>query len=108
MGDEFSSPVVAMPRRDARGREDRRGHTTTSRIRVLDAIPFNSTLRFDMEAWHKSDWKRIEYAVATFIGQLVRCGLSCESRTINRLFRRRLYSRLLAGCFPILVAAGKR
>ncbi|MDA1018314.1 MAG: DUF2961 domain-containing protein, partial [Planctomycetota bacterium] len=43
-----------------------RGYTTTSRIRVLDAIPFHSSLRFDMEAWHMPDWKRMEYAAATF------------------------------------------
>jgi hypothetical protein len=66
MGDEFSTAFIAMPRRDSLGREDWRGHTTTTRIRVLDNIPFRKSLKFDMEAWHKPEWVPMEYAAATF------------------------------------------
>jgi hypothetical protein len=66
MADVFSSPFVAMPQREALDRQDWSGHTTTSRTRVLDAIPFQSSLQFDMEAWHWPEWEHIEYAAATF------------------------------------------
>lgn len=60
----FSSPFISMPRRDSGG-QDWRGYTTTSRLRVLDAIPFKSTLRHDMEVWNWADTK-VDYAVGTF------------------------------------------
>lgn len=63
---EFSSPFVSMPRRDTRGKQDWSGHTTTTRVRALDAIPFRSALRFDMEAWHWPNWVPLDYAAATF------------------------------------------
>ena len=66
MAHEFSSPFVSMPRRDKRGKQDWSGHTTTTRVRVLDAIPFRSALRFDMEAWHAPNLTPMEYAAATF------------------------------------------
>ncbi|MHC4981628.1 MAG: glycoside hydrolase family 172 protein [Planctomycetota bacterium] len=64
MAHKFDSPFISMPLRDSRGRGDWRGHTTTSRLRVLDAIPFRRSLRFDMEAWHVAHG--IGYAAATF------------------------------------------
>jgi hypothetical protein len=57
----FESPFHAQPR--AEGPRNY-GHTTNSRVRLLDAIPFNESFRFDMEVWH---WKAttIDYSVAT-------------------------------------------
>lgn len=66
MAHEFSSPFVSMPLRETRGKQDWSGHTTTTRVRVLDAVPFRTSLRFDMEAWHLPDWKPMEYAAATY------------------------------------------
>lgn len=60
----FSSPFISMPQRDSSG-QDWRGYTTTSRLRLLDAIPFRGELRHNMEIWNWAD-TRIDYAVATF------------------------------------------
>jgi hypothetical protein len=64
MADYFSSPFISMPQRDSKG-DDWRGYTTTSRVRVLDAIPFESSLQHDMEIWNWADTK-VDYAVGTF------------------------------------------
>ena len=40
------------------------GHNTQTRSRVLDAIPFNTSLKLDMEVWHWADGD-VAYAVAT-------------------------------------------
>jgi hypothetical protein len=47
----FSSPFISMPSRDARGKGDWRGYNTVERIRLLDNIPFETSLKVDMEAW---------------------------------------------------------
>lgn len=60
----FSSPFISMPERDARGKDDWRGYNTVSRIRLLDAIPFEKKLKVDMEAWQVDSG--VSYAVATF------------------------------------------
>ena len=65
MSEHFSSPFIAMPQRSHKGREDWTGFTTTSRVRLLDGIPFTHSLKMDMEVWHWADC-RVEYAVATF------------------------------------------
>jgi hypothetical protein len=41
------------------------GHTTNTRTRALDAIPFAKSLKFDMEIWH---WAKCDmaYSVATY------------------------------------------
>jgi hypothetical protein len=54
-----------MPRRDGTSRDDWRGYTTTSRLRLLDEVPFERSLKFDMEIW---DWAatKLEYSAATF------------------------------------------
>lgn len=65
MAEHFSSPFIAMPQRDHKGRDDWTGFTTTSRLRLLDAIPFSKSLKFDMEIWHWADCK-VEYSAATF------------------------------------------
>ncbi|MGD0093613.1 MAG: glycoside hydrolase family 172 protein [Planctomycetota bacterium] len=41
------------------------GHTTNTRTRSLDAIPFAKSLKFDMEIWHWAACK-MDYAVATY------------------------------------------
>jgi hypothetical protein len=65
MAEHFSSPFIAMPLRDHLGRDDWTGFTTTTRERLLDDIPFDRSLKFDMEIWHWADCK-VEYSVATF------------------------------------------
>jgi hypothetical protein len=61
----FSSPFISAPHRDLDSRSDWRGFTTTSRLRLLDSIPFQKSLRFDMEIWDWADTKT-DYAVGTF------------------------------------------
>lgn len=58
----FESPFHAQPRAEGPGNY---GHTTNSRVRLLDDIPFTESLRVDMEVWH---WATVEidYAVATY------------------------------------------
>jgi hypothetical protein len=65
MARHFNSPFIAMPRRDNAGRDDWRGYTTTSRLRLLDGIPWQRSLKFDMEIW---DWAatKLGYSVGTF------------------------------------------
>lgn len=41
------------------------GHTTNTRVRVLDKIPFNSSLKFDMELSHWQTTK-IDYATTSY------------------------------------------
>jgi hypothetical protein len=65
MAEGFSSPFIAMPARDLKGRSNWRGYTTTSRIRGLDAIPFTKSLKFDMEVWDWADCQ-LEFSAATF------------------------------------------
>ncbi len=60
----FNSPFISMPKRDGLG-QDWKGYTTTSRIRLLDNIPFRSSLKHDMENWNWADTK-VDYAVGTF------------------------------------------
>ncbi len=58
----FQAPFHAQPR--AQGPRNF-GHTTNTRVRMLDAIPFQKRLQMDMEVWH---WAQVEvaYAVATY------------------------------------------
>ena len=51
MANFFSSPLISMPNRDARGKGDWRGYTTVARQRLLDGIPFRTDLKVDVEAW---------------------------------------------------------
>jgi hypothetical protein len=61
----FLAPFHGQPRCDGLAHGNNWGHTTISRVRALDAIPFTSSFRFDMEVWH---WKECEvgYGCATF------------------------------------------
>ena len=58
----FEAPFHAQPHVDGPGN---RGHTTVTRTRGLDAIPFAKSLRVDMEVWH---WKScdVAYAAASY------------------------------------------
>ena len=58
----FQAPFHAQPRVDGPGNQ---GHTTNTRVRLLDGIPFAKSLRFDMEVWH---WRpvNVAYAAATY------------------------------------------
>ena len=62
----FNSPFISTPIRDHQDdREDWRGYTTTSRVRLLDSIPFQTALRHDMEIWNWAD-TQVDYVVGTF------------------------------------------
>ena len=54
----FDAPFHAEPRADGNSKP---GHTTNTRTRSLDAIPFTKSLHFDMEIWH---WAQTTMAVA--------------------------------------------
>jgi len=65
MAEHYSSPFISMPARDLKGRSNWMGFTTTSRMRGLDAIPFERSFRFDMEIWDWADCN-LGYSAATF------------------------------------------
>ncbi len=65
MAHHFDSPFISMPLRDGRGKQDWRGYTTTSRVRLLDGISFQSSLKLDMEVWAVEN-TTLGYAVGTF------------------------------------------
>ena len=65
MAEHWSSPYMAMPARDRKGRENWLGYTTTSRVRGLDGVTFDTGLQFDMEVWHWADCQ-VDYSVASF------------------------------------------
>ncbi len=58
----FEAPFHSQPRPDGNNQP---GWVTVTRSRSLDAIPFRSSLRFDMEVWH---WARsaLAYAATTY------------------------------------------
>lgn len=66
VGGTFESPFHAMPRGDANGNYTKSGHTTNTRVRSLDKIPFKSHLQFDMELLHWQKIAKIDYAVTTY------------------------------------------
>lgn len=66
----FMHPFHAEARADGHVTDGSRkdtnwGHTTVTRVRALDAIPFAQSLKFDMEIWH---WKECDeaYAATTY------------------------------------------
>lgn len=65
MASYFSSPFLSTPLRDTPDRDDWRGYTTTSRLRLLDGIPLRTSLKMDMEIWNWAD-TQVDYAAATF------------------------------------------
>jgi len=60
--ESFFAPFHNQPRCDGPGNY---GHTLVSRVRALDAIPFEKHFKFDMEVWH---WKECDegYAATTY------------------------------------------
>ena len=75
MANFFRSPWLSMPERDILNQGDWRGYTTTSRLRLLDGIPFAADLRLDMEVWDWADTE-VDYAVGTF--WYARPGATCN------------------------------
>ena len=61
----FSSPFLSAPRRDLASRQSWKGYTTTSRLRLLDAMPMRTALKLDLEVWNWAD-TQVDYAVGTF------------------------------------------
>lgn len=59
----FTDPFHAQPRCDGPGNY---GHTSVSRVRLLDGIPFRKSLNFDIEVWHWADCNE-GYAATTFV-----------------------------------------
>lgn len=58
----FSAPNVSQPCGEGNKTP---GHTSNNRHRLLDAIPFEKSFKFDMEIWHPYRAK-MNYAPATF------------------------------------------
>ncbi|MBI9065259.1 MAG: DUF2961 domain-containing protein [Marinilabiliaceae bacterium] len=60
--EQFSHPFIAQPSGEGNLTP---GYTVNTRVRALDVLPFNTSLRFDMELWH---WNtaRVNYAPTTF------------------------------------------
>ena len=65
MAGYFNSPFLSAPKRDHTPQDDWRGYTTTSRLRLLDSLPFRTALRHDLEIWNWAD-TRVDYAAGTF------------------------------------------
>jgi hypothetical protein len=61
----FAHPLHAQPVCDGQSTGTNFGRTIVSRMRGLDAIPFERSLRFDMEIWHWADCV-MSYAPTTF------------------------------------------
>ncbi|XVJ58158.1 MAG: DUF2961 domain-containing protein [Tepidisphaera sp.] len=57
----FNTPFVSQVRCDGNGRSNY-GYSCVTRVRALDAIPFNSGLDMNIEVWH---WIKCEVAYAT-------------------------------------------
>lgn len=66
VGGTFEAPFHAMPRGDANGNYTKPNHTTNSRVRSLDTIPFKQHLQVDMELLHWQKIAKLDYAVATY------------------------------------------
>lgn len=60
--EKFSHPFIAQPAGDGNLTP---GYTVNTRVRALDVLPFNTSLRFDMELWHWNTAK-VNYAPTTF------------------------------------------
>ncbi|TDU39812.1 Protein of unknown function (DUF2961) [Gelidibacter sediminis] len=61
-GEKFSHPFIAQPSGEGNMTP---GYTVNTRVRALDVLPFNTSLKFDMELWH---WNKatLNYAPTTF------------------------------------------
>ena len=63
-GSQFGSPFVTQPIATGQ-RNNPNGLTVNGRVRGLDAIPFNESLKFDLEVWK---WREgeVDHGAATF------------------------------------------
>lgn len=91
----FEAPFHAQPRIDGPAVL---GHTTLWRTRTLDAIPFHSSLNFDMEIWH---WRKVEMAVAATTWYYARPGA-----TNNRVADRQPESLRVVPLTPVYAIPG--
>jgi hypothetical protein len=66
VGGTFEAPFNSMPRGDANGNYTKPGHTTNTRVRSLDRIPFKKHLQLDMELLHWQKIAKVDYAVTTY------------------------------------------
>ena len=66
VGGTFEAPFHSMPRGEANGNYTKPGHTTNTRVRSLDKIPFKSHLQFDMELLHWQKIARVDYTATTY------------------------------------------
>ena len=62
----FESAYHAQIRSDGYVYGNNYGTSTVARLRALDAIPFRTSLKFDMEVWHWSDTRISQSAVVYF------------------------------------------
>lgn len=62
----FQSPFHAQTRCDGDDGGHNYGLTTVTRLRSLDAIPFDRRLKMDMEIWHWAEDVDVSYAASTF------------------------------------------
>ncbi len=73
----FSHPFHAQARCDGHSQGNNWGHTTLTRVRALDAIPFESSLKVDMELWH---WKECDVAYAATTYFYARLGVTTNRK----------------------------
>jgi hypothetical protein len=66
VGGCFEAPFHAMPRGDANGNYTKPGHTTNTRSRSLDSIPFKRHMQVDMELLHWQKTAIVDYAATTY------------------------------------------
>jgi hypothetical protein len=66
VGGTFEAPFHSMPRGDANGNYTKPGHTTNTRVRTLDRIPFKKHLQLDMELLHWQKIAKVDYSVTTY------------------------------------------
>jgi hypothetical protein len=72
LGTFFEAPFHAEARWDGNSKP---GFVSVTRVRTLDAIPFHSSLNFDMEIWHWAQ-TRVTYAVTCY--WYARPGATCN------------------------------
>ncbi len=81
----FEAPFHAQPRGDANKGS---GHTTNTRTRMLDRIPFGKSFKVDMELMHWRSGGTVDYATTTY--WYARDGASGNGQTSPARVRRRV------------------
>jgi len=59
----FDTAFIAQP--ISNGNNTAGGRTVNSRVRALDAVPFDESFKFDIEMWHWSE-TQVDYGVTTY------------------------------------------